>query len=154
MKQLSLPQKKAIVALVLLARCSRQAGFARWDIGKVSKQNCSSYPVKTMRAIQRAGLCEPVCDVALELVENGLCRCGCDLWKPTEQGRKYVESLKVVGQMPRKRRQLSNEEIRQRIDGIFGGDSGPQEGWKQGKEPPEFDPNSPSQRPESHLTRF
>ena len=146
MKQLTLPQKKAIVALVMLAKQSRRAGFSRWELGRASKHSCSSYPTKTMRSLQRAGLCEPVCNTALELVETGQCRCGCDLWKPSDKGKEYVGSLKVVGKVTPSR-QLSDEELRR----LFGGESDPQEGWQRGDAPPEFDPNSPSQRPEDSI---
>lgn len=135
-------QKQALVSLVLLSRQSRVAGFKRWDIGQFAKNDCSSYPMGTMRALQRRGFAEPVSDEAVSLVESGQCRCGCDLWRPTKLGDEVVSSMKVVG-----RTKLPKTPSLKDLQNMLGAGDGPEDAfWKNGEEPPPFDPNSKQQR--------
>jgi len=93
---LTKPQQKALVSLLILRSKSRAAGFSRWAMGRISRQDFGSYPIKTLRALQRNGFVRPVNDEAVELVETGECRCGCDLWFATVQGHAHVLELNVV----------------------------------------------------------
>ena len=95
--KLTKPQLSALVALVRLRDDSRanNAAFSRHQMAQLSRGDGNSYPVKTLRSLYSRGLVAPVSDEALELVETGRCRCGCDLWYPTERGIGHVAHLNV-----------------------------------------------------------
>lgn len=96
MKKITKPQQRAVCALLILhTEAPKVAAFSRYDMGRVSKGLGCSYPVSTMRRLWAAGYVEPLEDLAVELVETGRCRCGCDLWKITDKGREYCGSLDV-----------------------------------------------------------
>ncbi len=94
-KSLTKPQTRALVALVLLSQESRRAGYMRREIRLRSDWSLASFPTRTMRALQRLGYVRPLCDTALQLVESGACRCGCDMWQATDEGKAYVSTLRV-----------------------------------------------------------
>lgn len=102
------PQKKALAALYLLVTGPPPEGneywqptperlyFTRWEIGAKAKHNCSSYPLKTMAALELDGYVEPESAEAVRLVREQICRCGCDRWTITEKGVRFCRELNIV----------------------------------------------------------
>lgn len=141
-KELTKPQLRALVALHLLSQQSKADCFSRWQIGQVAKHDCSSFPIKTMRALWSRGLVEPLEDLAVTLVESGRCRCGCDVWRITADGTAEAAKHKTVGRRPKTSLGMSDAD-RARLWGL--GDDVQDRWWRDGN-PPDFDPNSDSQR--------
>ena len=117
--KLTKPQRTALAALAQLHLYSRAAGFKRWDIGRIAKSSCSSYPLATMTALWRLGFAAPLSDETVELVRSGQCRCGCDLWRITADGEAALGSMRVVvlhgegGALPHSAGPVTEEEKRQ-----------------------------------------
>mgnify|MGYP001619369007 CR=1 FL=1 len=67
------------------------------------------------RRLRELGLVEPESEDAVRLVQEGVCRCGCDRWTITDSGREQVGAMRVhitdaaVGLLLLKFRRLQKE---------------------------------------------
>lgn len=89
-------QKRALAALWQLWKESAHGYFTRLDIGRIVFGDFRGITQKTIAVLMEAGLVEPESRLTMRLVEDGVCRCGCDRYRITEVGRKMVSSWNVV----------------------------------------------------------
>jgi hypothetical protein len=85
-------QRKALVALSICG-----TGFhPRWKMAHVARGELGpAYPLKTLTTLQARGLVQPQHQVAVDLVESRVCKCACDRWQITADGKALVESWLV-----------------------------------------------------------
>lgn len=88
---LTKPQRKALVALIVLEQKHGSIGFSRPDVSRTIHGGCSGYPLKSMLALRDEGLVRPISSEAVELVQTEICRCGCDRWAATELGKELAK---------------------------------------------------------------
>jgi hypothetical protein len=69
--------------------------FSRWEIGSVVYGRCQGVQLKAMTTIWRMGLAQPDVVAAVDLVGDGICRCGCDRWAITDKGKQKLIDARV-----------------------------------------------------------
>lgn len=89
------PQTKALCALARLRHTKGDHFFLRWEAGQLARWDCNSYPIKTMRALERHGYVENDSEAMVLAVETGRCRCSCDRWRITPSGMAHVLTLNI-----------------------------------------------------------
>lgn len=86
-------QRRILAAMVAVQCLSVPA--ERRDIARVLSQGRSGIQVRTMLAMQDAGLVKPESELVVQLVRERVCTCGCDRWLLTSKGDAEGRSLKV-----------------------------------------------------------
>jgi len=136
-KSLTKHQLRCLGAILALLRRHKgsafdngKAYFARHEIGQVVYSTYMGVQFKTMTLLRDRGFVRPQFDAAIDLVQSGACRCGCDRWTITDFGREEVLRNNVsvpTLHKPKKRAMVPIDLI-----GFFGGGEkeDPADWWK------------------------
>ena len=105
--------QRRILAAMVAVQCASVPAERR-DIARILSQGRSGIQVRTMLAMQEAGLVKPESELVVRLVQERVCTCGCDRWLLTDKGDAEGRQLKVqwTPQATRYARQMIVTDVR------------------------------------------